>query len=326
MREAGRDGADGPHSGGMALQTPEQPTAIVMAADVVRCPDGWRLLDRHGDLWNLPTLPRPVADALRRTDGTRSPSGLRSDLPVRLRPLWDELLSELLTAGLVPRTTPTGVLRVALLGSQRLATQLALALVEIDFLDLHVIDPRPPDLTIHRRGRHHTGADALRSLLIRHGADPERVRTGGHWAELSSVSPIDLVVVADDTVEVDRVVTDHLGGQGLPHLLVTGHRDRGAVGPHVTPGVGPCLGCLDRHRLDADPQWPSVAAKLGRHRADPSPAVLRWLAGTTQAFVTAIMADALADGMVTSLRLGDGLPTTQQWPPHQDCPCQAGPW
>jgi bacteriocin biosynthesis cyclodehydratase domain-containing protein len=50
---------------------------------------------------------------------------------------------------------------------------------------------------------------------------------------------------------------------GTPHLAVGVRENTGWLGPLVLPGSGPCLGCLERHRIDRDPAWPLIAAQLG---------------------------------------------------------------
>lgn len=48
----------------------------------------------------------------------------------------------------------------------------------------------------------------------------------------------------------------------IPHLpIVLGDREA-RVGPLITPGLGPCLYCLERFRSDADPAWSAIASQL----------------------------------------------------------------
>jgi bacteriocin biosynthesis cyclodehydratase domain-containing protein len=48
----------------------------------------------------------------------------------------------------------------------------------------------------------------------------------------------------------------------LPRLEVTVRLGTVLVGPLVRPSRSPCGGCLDLHREDRDPAWPSLAAQL----------------------------------------------------------------
>ena len=49
---------------------------------------------------------------------------------------------------------------------------------------------------------------------------------------------------------------------GIPHLPLQVLDATAWVGPLVLPGRTACLRCVDAHRRDRDPAWPSVAAQL----------------------------------------------------------------
>ncbi|RIV29844.1 TOMM precursor leader peptide-binding protein [Micromonospora radicis] len=109
-----------------------------------------------------------------------------------------------------------------------------------------------------------------------------------------------------------------------PHLLVDIREGVPVVGPLVRPPAGPCLGCLDLHRTDRDPDWPALAAQLA---GGPS--------GSTCAAGTLLAATAYAVSEVLS-QLDGGTPETlggaievvapgnvrrRRWPPHPRCGC-----
>ena len=71
----------------------------------------------------------------------------------------------------------------------------------------------------------------------------------------------DLVVHVTHRV-VDPPRLRRLMQDDIPHLLVVVGELSTAVGPLVTPGLGPCSRCLDMSRADADPAWPAVATQL----------------------------------------------------------------
>ncbi|QFG69170.1 hypothetical protein [Ornithinimicrobium pratense] len=115
-----------------------------------------------------------------------------------------------------------------------------------------------------------------------------------------------------------------------PVLPVVAQSSRVVVGPWTGLRTGPCLHCLDLHRVDADPAWPALAAALDdpvtcppppRHGAD------------VMALVTAL-AGLLVDGLRCDGRDADGLAyevgaqrphlVLRRWPTHAACPWHPG--
>jgi hypothetical protein len=130
-----------------------------------------------------------------------------------------------------------------------------------------------------------------------------------------------VVLVADWMI----APADHLPwlNRDVPHLPVVVAERAVTVGPLVDPGVGPCLHCVHRARVDDDPAWVAVATQLlGRE-----PRALGSLELTeTAAFATRRVLHRLAGrtevGM--SWRLGsDGAVTAREWRRHPDCRCAA---
>lgn len=109
-----------------------------------------------------------------------------------------------------------------------------------------------------------------------------------------------------------------------PHLLVDLRGGVPVVGPLVRPPVGPCLNCLDLHRVDRDPDWPALAAQLAADDADPDCA-----ASTRLAAVAYAAGEALAhldSGVPETLGcaveiIGSGRFRRRRWPPHPSCRC-----
>lgn len=114
-------------------------------------------------------------------------------------------------------------------------------------------------------------------------------------------------------------------GRRLPHLVVTVRDAAVVVGPLVPPAGSPCLNCLDLHRQDRDPEWPTVAAQLATPAPHPAPC----------STATALIATGLAIGEVLSW-IDGARPTTvgasvevggwgrirqRSWPPHPACHC-----
>jgi hypothetical protein len=109
-----------------------------------------------------------------------------------------------------------------------------------------------------------------------------------------------------------------------PHLMI-GVRDATViVGPLVPPAGRPCLNCLELHRYDRDPGWPTLAAQLGEPGLEPTGAA------------TVLAAAAYAAGEVLAY-LDGGAPETEgatveitapgrlrrrTWSPHPNCHCR----
>ena len=69
-----------------------------------------------------------------------------------------------------------------------------------------------------------------------------------------------VVLVETDVADPERAPS--LVAAGTAHLSVVVREADIVVGPLVVPGDGPCLRCLDLHRTDADPAWPTLAGQL----------------------------------------------------------------
>ncbi|MFC0714360.1 ThiF family adenylyltransferase [Cellulomonas biazotea] len=155
-----------------------------------------------------------------------------------------------------------------------------------------------------------------------------RVRVDG-------TEPPDLVVVVEHGA-ADPARSTVLLGSGTPHLSVVVREADTVVGPLVVPGGGPCLRCLDLHRADADPAWPTLVAQLGATRgprgAAPRDAVEVGVVAGTCAALTAAAVLAHLDG-VERARAGvtyevgvpDAVPRVREWAVHPDCGCTALP-
>ncbi|MBF4993709.1 ThiF family adenylyltransferase [Arthrobacter gandavensis] len=87
------------------------------------------------------------------------------------------------------------------------------------------------------------------------------------WPDSGTRAAVDLTILASDqpaprhALPVDRLEQ--------PHLAVSVQQYGYQVGPLVVPGTTPCLGCLDRHRGDADPGWYASAAALPPDAREP---------------------------------------------------------
>lgn len=153
-------------------------------------------------------------------------------------------------------------------------------------------------------------------------ADDAAIRSDG----ASSTTPPDVVVIASDT-GTGRSRAAELVRAGTAHLLVRIEENTGVVGPFVVPGHTSCLRCMDLHRTDRDPGWPTVL-----HHADltrpPVPACDVTLATLVAGLAAAQVLGHLAghdvptvDGTIET-SLPHALPRRRSWRPHVACGCQ----
>ncbi|WDZ85142.1 hypothetical protein [Micromonospora cathayae] len=109
-----------------------------------------------------------------------------------------------------------------------------------------------------------------------------------------------------------------------PHLLV-GLRDGvPVIGPLVRPPAGPCLNCVDLHRVDRDPAWPGLAAQLAGDDRARACGVATLLAAV--AFATAEALGHLDGGTPETVGAaveisGAGRFRRRVWAPHPGCDC-----
>jgi bacteriocin biosynthesis cyclodehydratase domain-containing protein len=137
----------------------------------------------------------------------------------------------------------------------------------------------------------------------------------------------DLVVLAiDGPVDPGRHTSLHTHDRA--HLPVQLGADHGTVGPLVIPGLTACLRCVELHRRDRDPAWPTLSLQLGMQgrRAQPSDVAV----ATVVAGVAALQALAYLDGDrpdsidgTIELHLPDWRLRRRSWPLHPDCGCDA---
>jgi hypothetical protein len=136
--------------------------------------------------------------------------------------------------------------------------------------------------------------------------------------------PPSMVVLAEQTLP-DLARAAELVTSLIPHLAVRVTQARAIVGPLVLPGRSACLNCVEKHRADADPGWPAVAAVM-RTRA-LHPAVL---SAHAAAEIAAEQVLDLLDGVhppesvnaTVERRAGSLTVHRRRWTPHPDCGCR----
>lgn len=245
--------------------------------------------------------------------------------PDRAR-LTDEAGALALGAADLP-ATPAQVLRrrraarVVVTGTGRLGAPVAVALAQAG------VGHVDPDLGGRVRTADLVGAGFLPTDVGRHTADAV-VDAVARTASGTLTRPVrrrraDLVV----QVGVDRpagLLAAGYARRRQPHLLL-GLRDGvPVVGPLVRPPLGPCLNCLDLHRIDRDPAWPTLAAQLAVDPTAHACAVTTLLAAV--AYATAEALAHLDGGAPETVGAavevaGAGRFRRRVWPPHPGCGC-----
>lgn len=138
---------------------------------------------------------------------------------------------------------------------------------------------------------------------------------------LASPDESSLVVLTADWVIAPA---DHLRwlNRDILHLPVVVSERSVTVGPLVEPGLSPCLHCVHRHRIDADPSWTAVATQLlAREPRDLDPLDVAETASFVARRVLARLRGEPGGGM--SWRLAaDGI-SSRVWRRHPDCRCAA---
>jgi hypothetical protein len=218
-----------------------------------------------------------------------------------------------------PISPPVG--RVRLVGAGPIGLPLARFLVESGVRELAVFDPRPADPDLYPTAG--SPADQAVALAASIGSGPVRVVPVNHWSKPETL-PVDLTVVVAEGPEVDRVITDHLVRLDQPHLLVRSLGDAVWVGPLVQPGRTPCLRCTDLTRTDADPDWPTVLAQLGRLRLRLPSLLVGWAAAVAATQALAFLGGGRPEttGATLELTLSELRTELRTWPSHAECGCR----
>ena len=297
--------------GGGTLQVGLEPGTAV----VLRGPGVEQLLTRLDGRTELPAL---RAQAL--TEGMT-----RADVDAVLFALGRAGLLVAALPGAPARVEPVGgvsgrraargnawaAVRLAGLGplGQQLAALLLASGIDVYAAELGPPGPRPGTLPLADL----TPADA-----------PNRgdLRLVNHWSKPQD-ELVRLTVVAADTVEPDRVVTESLMRSDQPHLLLRSAGTTVTVGPLVLPGRTSCLRCTDLARRDLDPGWPVLLPQLTSIRMPTSAVLLAWAAAVAAAQVLAALQDGQPEvaGATLELDLSDHLTRWRAWPQHVGCGC-----
>jgi len=170
-------------------------------------------------------------------------------------------------------------------------------------------------------------------VVVGSGETAERITAGLATAGVQVRTAKSAAAARLETVDCDLavivahyVVEPELHGvwlrRDIPHLPVVFSDTAVTVGPLVEPGAGPCLYCLERHRIDADAAWPAIATQLlGRRSALDGALLAGEVAGITCRRALARLLGVRDDGVASTLQYGEI--TSREWMPHPECGCLA---
>ncbi len=264
--------------------------------------------------------------------------------------VWSALLGQLVRAGLLVRVTPTALGAGA--GPGSLAQErIGLAHRHGHAAAIRILQSRADALVVVRgdsaaaalvatlvaaAGVGHVHHDPTRSGLV---TGPEGGRPSGAPATgaVRASNPLvrtyrpaahqspTLVVLAGDPVP-DLGLAATLVQQRIPHLSVLTLAGGASVGPLVLPGRSSCLGCVHRHRADADPGWPAVARQLARSSPRAPVSVSAVAAGFAAGQVLELLDEVSLPATVNgSMEWAPQTLTVRRrsWAEHPDCGCHA---
>jgi bacteriocin biosynthesis cyclodehydratase domain-containing protein len=224
--------------------------------------------------------------------------------------------------------------RVVISGAGRLGSTLAAVVAAAGVGQVGVSDqrrvtaadltPAGPDGEDVGRMREEAALDGVR----RNGG--QAGPTGSQSGRLAEGKP-DLVVLIEHGA-ANAAVAGQLVSADIAHLSVVIREDDVVVGPLVRPGTGPCLRCLDLHRGDRDPAWPSILAQLlspAAGIAQPEETALSSLAAGLVGLQVLAHLDGVGEpataGATLEIELPDGLIARRSWPAHSRCGCHWPP-
>ena len=282
-------------------------------------PEQWRLRRPYPALWRgqgvlqvgtdplealvLEGVPDEIESAVALLAEPRTKATLRRLVPA-LAPIWvDWLLDQLQAAGLLI-VDEVPLSSVTVVGTGSLAEAVVGALGEAG---------------VDRPARFASGPWA--DPGARQRTQPPGIR---HWAQAAEPWG-EITVVATNTAEPDRALTDELLRTNRTHLVVRLEADAAIVGPLVVPGRSACVRCVDLARCGLDPEWPRLLAQLCLARTPPQAALRSWAAWLATVQVRALQRGSWPESVGRTLELAtsDYVLRVRTWPASPGCGCLA---
>lgn len=107
-------------------------------------------------------------------------------------------------------------------------------------------------------------------------------------------------VLAIDQLHCPIDCANALAGTPTTWLPISLLDNRGIIGPLRVEGQGPCPLCIHLYRVDADPQWTTIASQLTSVRRQPEKLVIDAVAAQAQVVVRRLSKRPLLPGAPTS--------------------------
>jgi bacteriocin biosynthesis cyclodehydratase domain-containing protein len=169
------------------------------------------------------------------------------------------------------------------------------------------------------------GATAARlsQILTESGVD---VRAGLRWNDPVIAQARAAVIVGSFAIEPER--HQRWLRRDIPHLAIVFGDRTATIGPFVEPGDGPCIGCIDRHRTDDDPDWPAMASQLSTRSVRHETSLVSSAVASATAWCVAdrvLNGSRALDALSLALDYESGITTERQHLPHEECGCRALP-
>ena len=179
-------------------------------------------------------------------------------------------------------------------------------------------DPTPSPVTTTVLGNSRVSV-ALSGLLEQWGAK------ASHTTSFPLPAHPGIVVLVGEYV-ADPSWNAHITHTSTGHLPVVFSDLSITAGPVITPGVTPCLACLELWHRDAEPEWLSVGSQLWSTPAPTATAQGAHHAAALCALLLGLMGQpglvAPSHGLVLSTRLDTGETTRRRVEFHPDCRCR----
>ncbi len=257
----------------------------------------------------LSAVPRSAEEVLRRLDGRHHVGELGRILPM---PWVEWILASLEAQGrLADGPAPRRRVSARVIGTGSLGSAVAKELVEAG-VRVRLAESHPQHYARSRLVAEHLGQQ-LRPR-DRPVVEPD--------LDLRSAA-VTVTILALDTAEPERTLTDLLVAARVPHLVVRVQPARAVVGPFVLPGQTACVRCSDLARTAVDRSWPMVACQLARLHVSTTGALARWAVSLAVAHTMAYAAGAEPESLTGTLELGnDAVTRFRRWARHPSCGCR----
>ncbi len=213
--------------------------------------------------------------------------------------------------------------RVGVAGCGRLGKSVVACLLPEIKGTICVWDPQPPIPSIYPNSKELTASRALTAHFGRFATTSR--------ASLQSISDLglfhdcDLVIVATDSREPDRLVSARLASLGVPHLIARTDHESARVGPFVIPENTACLNCHDLALAERDASWPTRLLEDTRRVDTVPPAARTWAVSLSTAQCCAWLRnhDAPSQSHTIELVTSTAELRLTRWHRHPTCGCSS---